>query len=399
MKKLIIFVSILLVIAVGILIALLYNNSDILSNNENEVNIVEEKVKEPTVEEKYLALGEKTLKTLTIDEKIGQLLLVRYPSDNNAVEIASNNCLGGYVLFEKDFKNKTKEQVQTMINNVQSSCKIPLITAVDEEGGTVVRVSSNAKLAESKFKSPRQLYTTGGFELIKQDTINKSNLLSSLGINVNLAPVVDVTTDTSDYMYKRALGEGVELTSEYAQTVIEASKGLGVSYTLKHFPGYGHNTDTHKAGSLDTRSYDEIMNNAIPPFKAGIEAGADSVLISHNIIECIDQENPASISKDVHDLLRNNLDFKGIIITDDLAMSAVSKIENIYVKAVLAGNNLIITSDYNASINEIKNAVENGQITEEQIDELVQRTLAWKHYKGLLNEETEEINNINEINN
>ena len=80
-------------------------------------------------------------------------------------------------------------------------------------------------------------------------------------------------------------------------------------------------------------------------------------------------------------------------------MSAVSKIENIYVKAVLAGNNLIITSDYNASINEIKNAVENGQITEEQIDELVQRTLAWKHYKGLLNEETEEINNINEINN
>ena len=129
------------------------------------------------------------------------------------------------------------------------------------------------------------------------------------------------------------------------------------------------------------------MNTAIPPFKAGIEAGADSVLISHNIIENIDKENPASISKSVHELLRNNLNFKGIIITDDLAMSAVSEIEDVYVKAVLAGNNLIITSDYEASINAIKNAVINGQITEEQIDELVQRTLAWKHYKGLIKED------------
>lgn len=390
MKKLIIFVSILLVISIGILVALLYKNSDVLLSNGNvseEKNIIEEKTKESTKEEKYLALGQETLETLTLDEKIGQLLLVRYPNDSNAAEIASSNSLGGYVLFEKDFKNKTVEQVQTMINNIQTACKIPLITAVDEEGGTVVRISSNKNLADSKFKSPRQLYTTGGFDLIKQDTINKSKLLSNLGINVNLAPVVDVTTDTSDYMYKRTLGEGVELTSEYAKTVIEASKDLGVSYTLKHFPGYGHNTDTHKASSIDSRSYDEIMNTAIPPFKAGIEAGADSVLISHNIIENIDKENPASISKGVHELLRNNLNFKGIIITDDLAMSAVSEIEDVYVKAVLAGNNLIITSDYEASINAIKNAVINGQITEEQIDELVQRTLAWKHYKGLIKED------------
>ena len=200
---------------------------------------------------------------------------------------------------------------------------------------------------------------------------------------MNLAPVVDVS-DSSDYMYERTLKQNVELTEEFAKTVIEASKDSGVSYTLKHFPGYGHNSDTHKNSSNDTRTYDEIINKAVPPFKAGIEAGAEAILISHNIIECMDNENPASISKAVHELLRNDLNFKGIIITDDIAMSAVSNIENVYVKAVSSGNNLIITSDCQTAIKQIKDAIENGALTEEQIDDLVEKTITWKYYKGLI---------------
>ena len=380
MKK-VIFIIIFLIIILSVFAALLYTNTINLFNDEvattpTEQNIVE--VKEPTKEEIAMEEAKEMLETLTIDEKIGQLLLVRYGSDSNSAQLASDNCFGGYVLFEKDFKNKTVEQVQTMISNIQNECKIPLLMAVDEEGGTVVRISSNANLATSKFKSSMQLYNEGGLDLIKQDTINKSQLLSKLGINLNLAPVVDVSTNSSDYMYKRTLGQGVELTSEYAKTVIETSKDTGVYYTLKHFPGYGNNKDTHKTSSLDTRSYDEIMNTAIPPFKAGIEAGAQAVLISHNIVQSIDSENPASISKKVHDILRNDLNFKELIITDDLAMNAVSGIENVYTKAVMAGNNLIITSDYQASINNIKNAVTNGTITEEQIDAIVVKNLAWK---------------------
>ena len=380
MKK-VIFIIIFLIIILSVFAALLYTNTINLFNDEvattpTEQNIVE--VKEPTKEEIAMEEAKEMLETLTIDEKIGQLLLVRYGSDSNSAQLASDNCFGGYVLFEKDFKNKTVEQVQNMISNIQNECKIPLLMAVDEEGGTVVRISSNANLATSKFKSSMQLYNEGGLDLIKQDTINKSQLLSKLGINLNLAPVVDVSTNSSDYMYKRTLGQGVELTSEYAKTVIETSKDTGVYYTLKHFPGYGNNKDTHKTSSLDTRSYDEIMNTAIPPFKAGIEAGAQAVLISHNIVQSIDSENPASISKKVHDILRNDLNFKELIITDDLAMNAVSGIENVYTKAVMAGNNLIITSDYQASINNIKNAVTNGTITEEQIDAIVVKNLAWK---------------------
>jgi len=331
----------------------------------------------------YYILANNKLKTMSLDEKIAQLLLVRYP-DNNQTEILRKYQFGGYLFFERDFKDKTDQQVKNMISSAQQVSKIPLLTAVDEEGGSVVRVSSNPNLASQKFASSRELYQNGGFPKIKEDTVQKSNLLKNLGLNLNLAPVVDVSTSSSDYMYKRALGENTELTSTFAKTVIEASKGLGVSYTLKHFPGYGNNADTHTSGNKDQRSYDDIKKNDLPPFEAGIKAGAEAVLVSHNTVEAIDSENAASISPSVHNLLRNELGFTGIIITDDIAMGAVSNIDNVTVEAVLAGNDLIITTDYEESFNDIKNAVGNNTLDEDLIDKLAFRVLAWKYYKGLM---------------
>ena len=271
-----------------------------------------------------------------------------------------------------------------MINNLQKNANIPLLTAVDEEGGTVVRVSSNPLLANAKFRSPQELYNTGGLNLIKEDTIQKSKLLNDLGLNVNLAPVVDVSTNASDYMYSRSLGQNTSITSDYAKSVIEASQGGGVSYTLKHFPGYGNNSDTHNSGSVDNRSFDDILKNDLPPFKSGIEAGAEAVLVSHNTVTNIDSDNPASLSTSVHNLLRNELGFTGVIITDDLAMGAVSNIDNNVVKAILAGNDLIITTDYQSGIASVKNAVNDGTISENLIDKLAFKILAWKYYKGLM---------------
>ena len=201
---------------------------------------------------------------------------------------------------------------------------------------------------------------------------------------MNLAPVVDVSTNSSDYMYKRALGENTDLTSTYAKTVINASKGLGVSYTLKHFPGYGNNADTHTGSVTDNRTYDDIVKNDLPPFEAGINEGAEAVLVSHNIVTNIDSSNPASLSTNIHNLLRNKLGFTGIIISDDLAMGAVSSIDNVAVKAIMAGNDLIITTDYEESFNDIKDAVNNKTIDEGLIDKLAFRVLAWKYYKGLI---------------
>lgn len=331
----------------------------------------------------YYILAYQKLKKLSLVEKIGQLLLVRYP-DDNAIDLLKKYKFGGFVFFEKDFRNKTEKEVQTMIKGLQNTSSIPLLTAVDEEGGTIVRISSNSNLVASKFKAPRELYLSGGFQAITQDTINKSKILKKLGINLNLAPVVDVSTNTNDYMYSRTLGEDTTLTSTYAKTVIQASFNTGVSYTLKHFPGYGNNADTHIGSVSDNRSYHDIVTNDLPPFKSGIDVGAEAVLVSHNIVTSIDSNYPASLSPSVHNLLRNDLDFTGIIITDDLSMGALSSIHQATVKALLAGNDLIITTDYENSINEIQTALDNGTISESFIDKLAFRVLAWKYYKGLM---------------
>lgn len=332
---------------------------------------------------KYYKLAKSKLDELTLNEKIGQLLLVRYPNDNQIEDLKKYN-LSGFVFFEKDFKDKTKSQVEQMINNLQENAKIPLLTAVDEEGGSVVRISSNPTLVSKPFKSPKELYDLGGFEEIKKDTINKSDILSNLGLNVNLAPVVDVSTNPVDYIYNRSLGEDTTLTSEYAKTVIEASKDTKVSYTLKHFPGYGNNIDSHSVLVSDTRSLDDIKQNDLPPFKAGIDAGAEAVLVNHNVIVNMDASNPASLSPTVHNVLRNDLGFTGIIMTDNLDMNSLNGIDNINVKALLAGNDLIITTDYQTAIDDIKKGIEDGDITEDMIDKAAFRVLAWKYYKGIM---------------
>lgn len=358
---------------------------------ENEVKKVEKK-QEPKEEEKYkidngifkeyYKRSYEIVKKMSLEEKIAQLLLVRYPEENQK-EILKQYQFGGYLFFARDFGDKTKEEVINMINEAQEVAKIPILTALDEEGGIVVRVSSNPNLRESRFLSSHDLYQQGGFDRIKEDTIEKSNLLHSLGLNLNLAPVVDVSTNPSDYMYKRSIGEDATTTAEYASVVIKASKNTGVSYTLKHFPGYGNNVDTHTGTSLDNRSLESLHEVDLKPFDSGIKSGAEAILVSHNIVTAIDSENPASLSNSINQLLREELDFTGVVIIDDLAMGAVNDIPNKSLKSLIAGNDLLITTDYVESIGEIKGGIDRGEITEENLDEHVIRILAWKHYKGL----------------
>lgn len=386
-KKKYLYISSVLVLLFVVLLIInnTFNKDEVpleTNNDSNDNENITESTKEELFSDFYI-LAQRKLDSMTIDEKIGQILLVRY-NENSAVEDTKKYHLGGFVFYEKDFKDKSKEQVIEMVDNLQKNSDIPLLTAVDEEGGKVVRISSNPLLAKEKFKSSQELYSLGNFTEIENDTINKSNLLSSLGINLNLAPVVDVSTDPNDYMYARSFGQNTKLTSTYAKTVITASKNTNVSYTLKHFPGYGNNIDTHKGIAIDDRTYEELMNNDIPPFVSGIKAGAEAILVSHNIVTSIDNNNPASLSLPIHKLLRDNLNFSGIIITDDLDMGAVSNIENNTVKAIMAGNDLIITTDYKKSINSIKIALNNNTISQEDINALALRVLAWKYYKGLI---------------
>lgn len=328
---------------------------------------------------KFYQQASKKMESMTIDQKIKQLLLIRYPEK----DISD---VGGYVFFEKDFKDKTKDEVKKMINNLQEKSTIPLITAVDEEGGKIVRISSNKNLASERFKSSKELYDEGGLEAISNDVKTKSSLLHNLGLNVNLAPVVDIATDTSAYIYPRTIGQNAEITANYAKTVIKASKGTDVSYVLKHFPGYGNNNDTHLEEARDIRTYDDLINNDVRPFKEGIDVGAEAVLVSHNIITSIDEDNPATLSSGVHNLLKVNLGFTGVIITDDLDMGATKNIEKKYLKAILAGNDMLIVTDYDDAYREIKTGILDKDISDALIDQATLKVLAWKYYKGLLME-------------
>lgn len=334
----------------------------------------------------YYEAAYSRMQRMTIDEKIGQMLFARCPAQN-AVEVARRYHLGGYVLFGRDFQQKTANEVKNNILSYRSAQEIPMVIATDEEGGSVVRVSSNTVLSDEKFDSPRNIYNLGGMELIKSKETKKASLLASLYIDTNFAPVCDISVNPSDFMYLRSLGQDAQTTADFVRTVTNISQSRGVSATLKHFPGYGNNVDTHTGIAIDNRDYNTFINNDFIPFKAGITAGAHIVMVSHNIVNCMDSTRPASISKNVHDILRNELGFTGIIVTDDLSMDAIKQYSGAYpptVMAVLAGNDMLTVSDIETSFNEIKNAVNNGVIDQSIIDRAVIRILAWKYAKGLM---------------
>lgn len=371
-------------ILTGVVIIFSFFVYDVCNRKEEKY----EKTKQVNLESKelfedYYNKANELLNTMTIDEKIAQLFLVRVP--DNSLEEVKKYQFGGYILFGKDTKNLTKDELKNKIASWQNVSKIPLLIAVDEEGGTVVRISNNKNLRETKFKSSQELYNEGGFDLIKEDTKEKNNLLYELGINVNLAPVADVSTNPDDYMYKRSFGKDYTKTKEYIKTVIRASKDTNVSNVLKHFPGYGNNVDTHTGVAIDNRTLDEFRNNDFVPFIQGINDGAEAILVSHNIIENIENV-PASLSKNVHNILKNELKFSGVIMTDDLAMSGITKniTESPSVMALKAGNDLIIITDYLTGINDIKNSLNNNEINEDLINKAVLKIIAWKYYKGLI---------------
>lgn len=318
------------------------------------------------------------LRSMTLEEKVGQMFLVRFPEDG-VIEQIKNYNPGGYILFGENFKNETPSSILQKLQECQKASKVKLVFGVDEEGGKVVRVSKYEAFRSSKFLSPQQLWAQGQLPAVLKDSTEKSNLLKSIGLNMNLAPVVDVPTQSTSYIYDRSYGRGVEKTSVYAAELIRTMNNDGMISVMKHFPGYGDNVDTHTGIAIDERPYDTFKSSDFLPFMSGIEAGGPCILVNHNIVKSIDADRPASLSRNVHDILRNELNFSGIIITDDLYMDAIKEyVEDAAVQAVLAGNDMIISSDFVEQREEVLNAIRQGKISEKQIDEAVKRILAWK---------------------
>lgn len=355
-------------------------------NHKEEIYIPVNQEEEEIKEEIVLTKEEEILNSMTLEEKIGQLFIVRYENIDEEDEVKQYQ-LGGITFYGKDFRYEDKDSIIELINSLQSDVKIPMFMSVDEEGGSVARVSRWYQYRSEIFLSPRDYYEQGGLNLVLQMEEDKAQLLSSLGLNMNLSPVADISDKPGAFMYDRSLGEDACTTAEFVCRTAKISADYGVGSVIKHFPGHGNNTDTHFYTTRDTRSLEELKENDLIPFQAAMDEGYSAIMIGHTVVEALDDEYPASLSKKVHDYIRKQMSFDGVIMPDALDMDTVSSSfngENVAVLAIMAGNDILCTSEYKEQYEAVLQAVKDNKISIEQIDESVLRILRWKLQLGII---------------
>lgn len=326
------------------------------------------------------------LSSMTLEEKVGQLFLIRCRKET-AISDIQGILPGGLVLFARDVEDQTPDSLRSTLASYQDASPIPMLIAVDEEGGTVCRVSAYKAFRHSPFPSPRSLYDLGGQAMVRSIEWEKAWLLQSLGINVNLGPVCDIATEKGAFLYSRSLGQSPAFTARFVRETIAVMTENNVGTVLKHFPGYGNNRDTHKGTAVDNRTLEELENRDLIPFRTGIATGAGAIMMSHLKVSALEETYPVSLSPEAHRYLREEMGFSGVIVTDDLSMGAITKqygSQEAAVLAVLAGNDLLCSTDFESQYQAVLTAVQEGRISSSLLDEAVTRVLHWKQILGLL---------------
>lgn len=324
------------------------------------------------------------LSGMTAAEKAGQVILARYPG-KNALSEAQKYHLGGYVMFGADFRDSTPEEITADIAAIQGASKLRMLFAADEEGGTVVRISKYPQYRAEPFPAQSEVLAQG-LDAVRSEAREISGLMSRLGLNMNLAPVCDLPRSETDFIYDRAYGTDPQEVAQAVSGAVSSYAENGLVSAPKHFPGYGDNLDTHTGISIDERPLSELDELDLEPFRAGISAGAPVVMVSHNIVNCIDDSLPGSLSGKMYAFLRKQ-GFTGAAMTDDLSMDAVGEYcgENAAaVTALKAGADLLCCTDYAAAAETLTAAVVSGEIPAERIDEAVTRVLILKLNYGII---------------
>jgi len=372
---------------------LLVNNSkqetpvNTTQNIENQVTESEEKTYSNPVE----AQARKMVENMTLYEKVGQMLLYYIPKEEPLKKMARWQ-FGGYILFSRNFQNSTPANTRSEIEEYQKASKIPAFMAVDEEGGGVNRVSQFSQYRSEPFHAGITNYQKGGWQAVEADAKDKSKFMLDLGINTVLAPVADVPYSRSDYIYSRAFSTDADSVSEYVSKTVGTMKENNLLSCVKHFPGYGNNTNTHTGMSVDKRSWESFEERDLKPFKAGVDAGVPFLMVSHNVIDDFDKGVPASLSKKLHNYIRNDMNYDGIILCDGLGMSGVRDYVGgdkgeVAVRAVMAGNDMLCATDVGVQLRAIVKAVKDGRIELSQIEDSVTRIIMTKINYGLIEKE------------
>ena len=355
-------------------------------NISNKSNYIDENTNQMKFSESDLSdFVELQLKNMTLTEKIGQMMMIGvygYEIDDNVTWMLNQYHCGGIILFDRNMN--TKSQVKSFVMNLQKKAgdnKIPLFIAIDEEGGKVARMTHEIKPAPSQ----EEIGNTGDPEAAKIWAKSTANELKLLGINVNFAPVADVGSPDT-----RSFSKDPSTVAVFLDSAAQGYEKEKIIYCLKHFPGIGKRiTDPHQEISSIDVSREILEKEDIFPFKTIINDHSSDkfmVMVSHLKYPAIDEVNSATLSYEIMtNLLRKELKFDGIIVTDDLEMGAISNhntFSDVGIKAVKAGADiLLVCHDYQHEQDVylgVLEAVQNGEITEERINESVRRILKVK---------------------
>lgn len=355
----------------------LTNNSNTENNDENETEIdnIEKRVND-------------TLENMTLEEKIGQMMIVYYTSstmDNTLKSALTDVKPGGFILFKDNIT--TYENTLKFIKDIKSTSDIPMFISIDQEGGNVQRLLSLSDKEVSNIPYMSEVGETNDTALAEEVGKVIAEELRVFGINMDFAPVIDVYSNKDNKVIgKRAFGSDSKLVSRMG---IALAKGLldnGVIPVYKHFPGHGNTAvDSHSALPIVDKTKEELLSLDLVPFKDAIESGAEVIMIGHLAVPKITGNDiPASLSKTlITDFLKGEMGYNGLVITDALNMGALTNYysqEEIYVKAIEAGVDiLLMPSSSRKALATIKEAVENGTIDEEQINESIRKILTLKY--------------------
>ncbi|MGG7097727.1 beta-N-acetylhexosaminidase [Clostridium sardiniense] len=345
--------------------------------------------------------------TMSLDEKIGQLIIGGfngYTVDSNTENLIKENHLGGFILFQRNVENSN--QLLKLINTLKSLNKgniAPLFISADEEGGTVTRMPNEIKKLPSnsyigKINNEDFSYNIG-------KTLGKE--LNAFGINMDYAPVLDINSNPNNPVIGiRSFGDNKDIVTRLGTRTMEGIKSQNVIPVVKHFPGHGDTSvDSHIGLPVVNCDLKSLNDFELAPFKSAIDKGADAVMVAHILLPKLDPKYPATLSYNIiTDLLRKDIGFDGVVITDDMTMGAIMEnynIGNASVKAINAGADIVLVchkyENIQTAINSIKKAVSDKVITEDRIDESVYRVLSLKEKYKLTDNKINSVD-VNEIN-
>lgn len=346
-------------------------------------------------EEEKPSLVDETLAGMTLHEKVCQMMFVT-PEEltgEDGVTVAGdatrqaleNYPVGGIVYFAKNLESQ--DQVKEMIDNSQKYSSIGLFVATDEEGGVVNRLMNTVG---TTYIGSMYYHKDDGDETAYENAYTIANDMSALGFNLDFAPVADVWSNPDNTVIgERAYSDDYAQAAELVGNAVKGFNDGGVMCTLKHFPGHGDTAeDSHYSSAYVHRTKEEIMADEMQPFRSGIEAGAEFVMVGHLIVPDID-EVPATLSyKIATGILRDELKFEGVAITDSFEMESIAdnySVDDAVVMSVKAGMDMILQpKDMASAVNSIEQAVADGELSEDRIDESVRRILTLKESRGLL---------------